>query len=109
VQQLTLTGGIGNDTFVLGDHQQFARNINPGADLYIGPGFATIVNFTKGKDSIQLSQFGPLDGYILFPINNNQDLAIQTKGFDTVAVIQGGGNLSLNQLPGYNSGNFLLV
>ncbi|MEG4287245.1 calcium-binding protein [Microcoleus sp. A006_D1] len=94
----TLTGGMGNDKFVLGDYQDFARNVPRGAQLYIGPGFATIVNFTKGKDSIQL--LGPLDKYILFPINNNQDLAIQTKGFDTVAVIQGGGNLSLNVLPG---------
>ncbi len=108
----TLTGGIGNDKFVLGDYQDFARNINRGAQLYIGPGFATIVNFTKGKDSIQLSGSGSLDGYIdgyiLFPINNNQDLAIQTKGFDTVAVIQGGGNLSLNVLPEYGFGKFLL-
>jgi hypothetical protein len=103
----TLTGGIGNDKFVLGDYQDFARNVPRGAQLYIGPGFATIVNFTKGKDSIQL--VGSLDGYILFPINNNQDLAIQTKGFDTVAVIQGGGNLSLNQLSGYGFGNFLLT
>ncbi|MEO9123183.1 MAG: calcium-binding protein, partial [Microcoleus sp.] len=103
----TLTGGIGNNKFVLGDYQQLARIMSPGVQLYIGPGFATIVNFTKGKDSIQL--VGSLDGYILFPINNNQDLAIQTKGFDTVAVIQGGGNLSLNQLSGYGFGNFLLT
>ncbi|WP_333122098.1 hypothetical protein [Microcoleus sp. Pol11C3] len=49
----------------------------------------------------------------MFPINNNRDLAIQTNGlpvvkngvteisrFDTLAVIEGGGNLKLNQLPG---------
>ncbi len=104
----TLTGGIGNDKFVLGDYQNFAVNVNRGAQFYIGPGFATIVNFTKGKDSIQLFGSGSLDEYILFPINNNQDLAIQTKGFDTAAVIQGGGNLSLNVLPGYGFGKFLL-
>jgi hypothetical protein len=48
----------------------------------------------------------------VFPINNNRDLAIQTNGlpvvgqngvpetsrFDTIAVIEGGGNLSLNLL-----------
>jgi len=49
----------------------------------------------------------------VFPINNNRDLAIQTNGlpvvsqngvpetsrFDTIAVIERGGNLSLNPLP----------
>jgi hypothetical protein len=78
--------------------------------FYIGPGFATIRNFTPGQDKIQLpSRF--LENFLVFPINNNQDLAIQTNGvyvytnrgteissFDTIAVIEGGGNLSLNQL-----------
>jgi hypothetical protein len=49
---------------------------------------------------------------LVFTINNNQDLAIQAKGlsvvkngvvetsrFDTIAVIEGGGNLNLNLLP----------
>ncbi|WP_242719003.1 hypothetical protein [Microcoleus vaginatus] len=53
----------------------------------------------------------------MFPINNNRDLAIQANGlsvvkngvvetryFDTIAVIEGGGNLSLNLLP--ESGTF---
>jgi Ca2+-binding RTX toxin-like protein len=103
----TLIGGIGRDKFVLGDYQDFARNLpSPLAELYIGPGFATIQNFTKGQDSIQF--FGSLAHYILFPINNNRDLAIQTERFDTVAVIEGGGNLSLNLLPGSSPTKFLL-
>jgi hypothetical protein len=103
----TLIGGIGRDKFVLGDYQQFARNLpSPLAELYIGPGFATIQNFTKGQDSIQL--FGSLSHYIMFPINNNRDLAIQTERFDTVAVIEGGGNLSLSVLPGASYTKFLL-
>jgi hypothetical protein len=61
--------------------------------LYQGPGFATIQNFTQGQDRIQL----PFNLGRIFPINNNRDLAIQS-GSDTIAVIEGGGNLSLNQL-----------
>ncbi len=117
----TLIGGSGHDKFVLGDFQTFARNLpSPVSQLYLGPGFATIQNFTKGQDSIQL-EGSSLDQYILFPINNNQDLAIQTNGLsvfqnganqtsraDTIAVIQGGGNLSLNLLPGSGGLKILL-
>ncbi len=111
----TLIGGIGRDKFVLGEEQAFARNVPfRAAQFYIGPGFATIRNFTQGQDSIELL-VSSLDQLLVFPINNNRDLAIQRKGFpvfengvsvpsttpfDTIAVIEGGGNLSLNLLPG---------
>ena len=110
----TLIGGIGRDKFVLGEEQAFARNVPfRAAQFYIGPGFATIRNFTKGQDSIELL-VGSSDQLLVFPINNNRDLAIQWKGFpmfengvsvpstspfDTIAVIEGGGNLSLNLSP----------
>ena len=104
----TLTGGSGRDTFVLtrtrprfGSGRQTMET-----DLsYIGPGFATIRNFTQGQDTLDI---GISSDLVVFPINNNRDLAIQKKGFlvvnngvtettpsDTIAVIEGGGNLSL--------------
>jgi hypothetical protein len=111
----TLIGGIGRDKFVLGNYQDFARNVPfRAAQFYIGPGFATIRNFTQGQDSIELLGISS-DQLLVFPINNNRDLAIQWKGFpvfengvsvpstspfDTIAVIEGGGNLSLNISPG---------
>jgi hypothetical protein len=111
----TLIGGIGRDKFVLGNYQDFARNVPfRAAQFYIGPGFATIRNFTQGQDSIELL-VDSSDQLLVFPINNNRDLAIQRKGFptfengvsvpstspfDTIAVIEGGGNLSLNLSPG---------
>ena len=108
----TLIGGSGNDNFILGDVLLTRRGFIAGTkELYIGEGFATIRNFTKGKDSIQLVG-DSFDKFLVFPINNNRDLAIQTNGlpvtkdgvtatsrFDTIAVIEGGGNLSLNVLP----------
>ncbi|MEG4531671.1 calcium-binding protein [Microcoleus sp. D2_18a_D3] len=95
----TLIGGSGSDTFVLG--RTFLTTTNRGQllsvdqGLYQGQGWATIQNFTKGQDRIQLT-FGYQ--YSIFPINNNRDLAIQVSS-DTIAVIEGGGNLSLNRLP----------
>ncbi|MEG4485986.1 calcium-binding protein [Microcoleus sp. D2_18a_B4] len=110
----TLIGGIGRDKFVLGEEQAFARNVPfRAAQFYLGPGFATIRNFTQGQDSIDVV-LGTSDQLLVFPINNNRDLAIQWKGFpmfengvsvpstspfDTIAVIEGGGNLSLNLSP----------
>jgi Ca2+-binding RTX toxin-like protein len=111
----TLIGGSGRDTFVLGDLSEFPVGTRGGLSslqqLYIGPGFATIRNFTQGQDNIQLVRTS-LEQLLVFPINNNRDLAIQTNGlpvvkngvteisrFDTLAVIEGGGNLKLNQLP----------
>ncbi|MBE9123844.1 calcium-binding protein [Tychonema sp. LEGE 07199] len=114
----TLTGGSGRDKFVLGDVIQGTggKGYSSPTKLYIGPGFATIRNFTQGQDSIQLAtgDIQPsLDNFLIVPINNNRDLAIQTNGlfvsrpdgsseisrFDTIAVIEGGGNLKLNLLP----------
>ena len=122
----TLIGGGGQDTFLLG----YSRGNRSGTSFiteqfYIGPGFATIRNFTQGQDRIILggsnssenfsAENFPVNKFSVFPINNNRDLAIQTNGlivvekdanstrsisrFDTIAVIEGGGNLKLNPLP----------
>ncbi|MEG4004671.1 calcium-binding protein [Microcoleus sp. Pol11C1] len=102
----TLIGGSGRDTFHL-KGISMGRTSATSRQFYIGPGFATIQNFTQGQDNILLEGI-PLDQLsdrlLLSPINNNRDLAIQTRQvgvlgsglFDTIAVIQGGGNLSLN-------------
>ncbi|MGL5063625.1 MAG: hypothetical protein ACRC62_26880, partial [Microcoleus sp.] len=60
-----------------------------------------------------------LDRYLIVPINNNRDLAIQNKAspfavpgtppLDTIAVIEGGGNLSLNVLPALPSSSVFTV
>ncbi|EGK90714.1 calcium-binding protein [Microcoleus vaginatus PCC 9802] len=108
----TLIGGTGRDTFVLGETLLGPKvSIVGTKTFYIGQGFATIRNFTQGQDRIELSG-SSLDRYILVPTNNNRDLAIQTNGLpldqngvsqtsrgDTIAVIEGGGNLKLNLLP----------
>ena len=125
----TLIGGSGRDTFMLSNgYFDFPRLSPVTQKFYIGPGFATIRNFTKGQDSIQLGdKIFPGDSYLdefsVFPINNNRDLAIQRKGFistqnglipinngihDTIAVIEGGGDLTLNQLPSSNTLTFLI-
>ncbi|MEG4348706.1 calcium-binding protein [Microcoleus sp. LAD1_D3] len=109
----TLIGGSGRDRFMLAGTVRGIGGSRPTPNtfpFYIGPGFATIRNFTQGQDSIQLPRIS-LEQLLIFPINNNQDLAIQTNGFptstngipttsrlDTIAVIEGGGNLSLNLL-----------
>ncbi|MEG3990227.1 calcium-binding protein [Microcoleus sp. S28C3] len=112
-----LIGGSGRDTFALGEENITSRGTPLGStQFYIGPGFATIRNFTQGQDTIQLAgaiaqSESYLDIFSVFSINNGRDLAIQTKGFsnprngvpsisnfDTIAVIEGGGNLTLNQL-----------
>ena len=106
----TLTGGSGRDIFVL---TRRTRTLGGGrsavyTDLsYIGPGFATIRNFTQDQDTLDLGIYS--HQLLVFPINNNRDLAIQKRGLfvvnngitettpsDTIAVIEGGGNLSLN-------------
>ena len=124
----TLTGGSGRDLFKLGDilPGTGGKGYSSPTKLYIGPGFATIRNFTQGQDSIQIASddFQPsLDKFLIFPINNNRDLAIQTNGlfvfltdgtsgisrFDTIAVIEGGGNLKLNLLPSSNAAIRFLI
>ncbi|MEG4630232.1 calcium-binding protein [Microcoleus sp. AR_TQ3_B6] len=118
----TLIGGTGRDTFVLGEVILSPRLSVLGVKtFYIGPGFATIRNFTQGQDTIEL-RGSFLDDYILVPTNNNRDLAIQRKGLpfaqngvsqtspgDTIAVIEGGGNLKLNQLPAPSYSSILLL
>jgi hypothetical protein len=108
----TLIGGTGRDTFVFGETLISGKGFFSGVKtFYIGQGFATIRNFTQGQDRIEIKA-PSLDYYILVPTNNNRDLAIQTNGypvgkngvteissFDTIAVIEGGGNLKLNLLP----------
>ncbi|MEG4419351.1 calcium-binding protein [Microcoleus sp. LAD1_D5] len=106
----TLIGSSGRDTFMLATIFTGRRH---GIDIelfYIGPGFATIQNFTKGQDRIQLGGYAGYFSYpyILIPTNNNRDLAIQTNGGDTIAVIEGGGNLKLNLLPESSFGTLLL-
>jgi len=117
----TLTGGSGRDIFVLADLTEGGKSSPPGTRrFYIGPGLATIRNFIKGQDSILLANgFLPFsDQYLILPINNNRDLAIQynaslsavpgTAPFDTIAVIEGGGNLKLNLLPESRATRFSL-
>jgi hypothetical protein len=110
----TLTGGSGRDRFMLAGTVRGIGGSRPTPQtfpFYIGSGFATIRNFTQGQDSLQFPKIS-LEQLLIFPINNNRDLAIQTNGFpifangvsttsrfDTIAVIEGGGNLSLNILP----------
>ncbi|MEG4581819.1 calcium-binding protein [Microcoleus sp. MON1_C5] len=117
----TLIGGTGRDTFVFGEPLIGSRAFFRGfKTFYIGPGFATIRNFTQGQDRIEISD-SSLDSYILVPTNNNRDLALQTNGLpfdqngvsqtsrgDTIAVIEGGGNLKLNLLPQSSFGTLLL-
>jgi len=119
----TLIGGPGADTFVLAQPVYTSRVFVIGyKSFYHGPGFATIQNFTQGQDTIQLGSTS-FDKYIVFPINNNRDLAIQTNGLpfftpnggdqlsygDTIAVIEGGGNLKLNLLPSEYSWSTSLI
>ena len=122
-----LIGGSGRDTFALGQENITSRGTPLGStQFYIGPGFATIRNFTQGQDTIQLAgaislSNSYLDVFSVFPINSGRDLAIQTKGFsnprngvpsisnsDTIAVIEGGGNLTLNQLSSFGSYTFTI-
>ena len=116
----TLIGGPGRDSFVLGETILSRRlSIVGSNNFYIGPGFATIRNFTQGQDRIEFS--GSSDSFILVPTNNNRDLAIQTNGLtfyrngvsqisrgDTIAVIEGGGNLKLNLLPEWSEPTLVL-
>ncbi|MFM9263836.1 calcium-binding protein [Tychonema sp. BBK16] len=122
-----LIGGSGRDKFALAQENITSRGTPLGStQFYIGRGFATIRNFTQGQDTIELggaiSQSNSyLDIFSVFPINNGRDLAIQTKGFanpingvpsisnsDTIAIIEGGGNLTLNQLSSFGSYTFTI-
>jgi len=95
-----LIGGSGRDFYNFGyiSGTRGSTTMTP-VYYYSGPGFATIRNFTPGQDRISIP--GLSTDLLAVPINNNRDLAIQLKGYtppDTIAVIEGGGNLTLNQL-----------
>ncbi len=110
----TLIGGSGRDNFVLAVTIPGIGGSRPtpvNVQFYDGPGFAKIQNFTEGQDTIQFGS-ASFDKFLVFPINNNRDLAIQTNGLpfftpnggdqlsygDTIAVIEGAGNLTLKPL-----------
>ncbi|NJK73173.1 MAG: calcium-binding protein [Richelia sp. CSU_2_1] len=97
----TLIGTAGSDYFILGD---FAPNQRQGmitpVSFYAGSGEARIVNFEKGKDYIQVA--GNLNPLTITP--SGGDLLIQTAG-DTLAIIQGGANLNLQQISMINPFN----
>ncbi|TAD98880.1 MAG: calcium-binding protein [Oscillatoriales cyanobacterium] len=91
----TLIGTAGTDYFVLGDGvPNGRRNFLSRISFYAGSGEARIVNFEKGKDYLQLAE--SFDQLTISP--SGGDLLIQTSG-DTIARIQGGANLNLQQIP----------
>ncbi|MEZ2225670.1 calcium-binding protein [Microcoleus sp.] len=91
----TLIGTSGTDYFVLGDAVPNGRlSFISRVDFYTGSGEARIVNFEKGKDYLQLVE--SFDQLTIRP--SGGDLLIQTSG-DTIARIQGGANLNLQQIP----------
>ena len=90
----TLIGTSGTDYFVLGDAAPNGRlSFISQIDFYRGSGEARIVNFEKGKDYIQLVE--SFNELTIFP--SGGDLLIQKSG-DTIARIQGGANLNLQQI-----------
>lgn len=90
----TLIGTAGSDYFVLGDGVPNRRpSFLSRVDFYTGSGEARIVNFEKGKDYLQLAE--SFDRLNFIP--SGGDLLIQTSG-DTIARIQGGANLNLQQI-----------
>lgn len=99
----TLIGTGGTDYFILGD--AFPNNRPSLIDrisFYSGSGEARIVNFEKGKDYIQLAGDFSLHSFV----PSGSDLLIQKSG-DTVARIQGGANLTLEQAPFSSTNPFL--
>ncbi|MCC3409970.1 MAG: calcium-binding protein [Microcoleus sp. PH2017_10_PVI_O_A] len=89
----TLIGTAGTDYFVLGDVYPNNRpSLIAWMSFYTGSGEARIVNFEKGKDYIQLAE--SFTQISLLP--SGPDLLIQKSG-DTLARIQGGANLTLEQ------------
>lgn len=97
----TLIGSPGSDYFLLGEVVPLNRpSLIDRITFYTGNGEATIINFEKGKDYILLSQ--PPDQFNIFPAGG--DLFIQKSG-DTIAKIQGGANLNLQQIQATNPFN----
>ena len=103
-----LIGGPGSDTFVLGYSIPFTGSPDGTASFPLYPfnGQATIRNFDKGRDFIQLQGGGtdPLRIYDLIPIGNN--LSIQRFG-QVLGVIEGGATLSLTFQKLNGDGTFL--
>lgn len=81
----TLEGGLGADTFVLGNSRQKM--------FYLGTGQATINDYDSRYDYIQLS--GNPSQY-LPPIRQGNDTIIKTKDGDTLAVVKNVTDLSFN-------------
>lgn len=85
-----LIGGPGSDVFVLGGGPTSGNTA--ATPFYLGNGQATIRNFNIVDDFIQL-QGSSLDNYRFIPTGNN--LSIQTRFGDVLAVIEGGASFSL--------------
>ena len=104
-----LIGGPGSDTFVLGYSVPFTGSPDGTASFPLYPlnGQATIRNFDKGSDFIQLqgATSDSLGIYDLIPIGNN--LSIQRFG-DVLGVIEGGATLGLTFQKLNGDGTFLI-
>ena len=100
----TLTGGSGNDLFVLGASVQ---PFGIPQSFYVGNGdadYATIKNFEPGKDAIGLAGYSPIT-YSFVPDNGN--LKISTVAGDLIATVEG--VTSLSQISGNSSSGGILM
>lgn len=92
----TLEGGLGADTFVLGNRSQ--------GMFYQGNGQATIADYNFRDDYIQLR--GNASQYRLTRHGNN-DMLIQTTGGDTLALVKNVTDLSFNVTPSRSDFKFV--
>ena len=92
----TLEGGLGADTFVLGNRSQ--------GMFYLGNGQATIADYNFRDDYIQLR--GNSSQYRLTRQGNN-DMLIQTTGGDTLALVKNVTDLSFNVTPSRSDFKFV--
>jgi hypothetical protein len=101
----TLVGNQQQNIFILGDVAAFSE-VAPATvkTFYLGDGFATILNFTKGEDAIRLRMTNEDDFGIVF-VNNNLELSVLQPGqpSDVVAIIPGVTDLQLT--PIYDNNN----
>ena len=91
----TLEGGLGADTFVLGNRSQ--------GMFYLGNGQATIADYNFRDDYIQLR--GNSSQYRLTRQGN--DTLIQTTGGDTLAIVKNVTDLSFNVTPSRSDFKFV--
>ena len=91
----TLEGGLGADTFVLGNRSQ--------GMFYLGNGQATIADYNFRDDYIQLR--GNASQYRLTRQGN--DTLIQTTGGDTLAIVKNVTDLSFNVTPSRSDFKFV--